>query len=46
MIPERRLEVGWERETSRIMLSDHFLASIVGLSTLGMFFMHTPPTAF
>ena len=46
MISERRLEVGWRRETSRNTLSDRFLATIVGLSTLGTFFTHAPPTAF
>ena len=42
MIPERRLEVGWRRETSRIMVSDCFLATVVGLSTLSMFFYVRP----
>ena len=42
MIPERRIEVGWRRETSRITLSDHFLATVVGLSTLGTFFYACP----
>ena len=41
MIPERRLEVGWRREMSRITFSDCFLATVVGLSTLGTFFTHT-----
>ena len=44
--PREKARSRLEKKTSKIMLSGRFLATVVGLSTLDMFFTHAPPTVF